>query len=83
MATTPGSRIADVKDGADTEKAMAASLEQFTRDYGEEEASHVLIGTPLTAAAVVYVIVLLVLLLCVIFASLGTAWAGDLCLSVD
>jgi hypothetical protein len=43
----------------------------------------VLIGTPLTAAAVVYVIVLLVLLLCVIFASLGTAWAGDLCLSVD
>ena len=38
MAATPGSRIADVKDGADTEKAMAASLEQFTRDYGEEEA---------------------------------------------
>ena len=53
-----------------------------TGRYWEEE-SRVLIGTPLTAAAVVYVIVLLVLLLCVIFAAMGTAWPRDLCLSVD
>jgi pimeloyl-ACP methyl ester carboxylesterase len=32
-----GSRIADITEGNDADKAKALSLEQFTKDYGEEE----------------------------------------------
>ena len=61
----------------------ATPQRSYPRRYEEEEATRLLIGTPLAAAAVVYVIVVAVLLLCVILAALGSAWPGDLCLTVD